>query len=92
MARMENRPKLVLREQRFGELDSAVLAPAASGRPPRFCVVLCHGFGAPGNDLVALGPDLAAMCPELAEDILYLFPQGSLDLARYGMAGPGPGG
>jgi hypothetical protein len=44
-------------------------------------------FGAPGTDLVALGPDLAAMCPEQAEDVLYIFPQAPLDLASMGLEG-----
>ena len=65
MSRMESHSKLELSENRFGELDCTVLATTLpSVRPPRFCVILCHGFGAPGTDLVALGPDLAAMCPE----------------------------
>ena len=76
-----------LSEERFGELDCTVLAPTPSIRPPRFCVILCHGFGAPGTDLVALGPDLAAMCPEQAEDVAVLFPQGPLDLERMGSSG-----
>jgi phospholipase/carboxylesterase len=84
---MEARPKLRLVEERFGDLECAVLSPSPSIHPPRFCVVLCHGFGAPGTDLVALGPDLAAMCPERAEDVLYIFPQAPLDLASMGLEG-----
>jgi len=87
MGRMEPQAKLRLTEDRFGELDCTVLAPSPSVRPPRFCVILCHGFGAPGTDLVALGPDLAAMCPEQAGDVLFVFPQGPLDLGRMGMPG-----
>jgi phospholipase/carboxylesterase len=87
MSRMEARAKLRMSEERFGELDCTVLAPTPSAQPPRFCVILCHGFGAPGTDLVALGPDLAAMCPEQAEDTLFIFPQGPLDLATRGLDG-----
>ncbi len=84
---MEPRAKLRLTEGRFGKLDCTILVSTPSVRPPRFCVILCHGFGAPGTDLVALGPDLAAMCPEQAEDVLFLFPQGPLDLATVGLQG-----
>jgi phospholipase/carboxylesterase len=87
MALMETRAKLHLTEERLGELECTVLAPLASGPPPRFCVILCHGFGAPGTDLVALGPDLAAMCPEHVGNVAYLFPQAPLDLGRMGMPG-----
>ena len=92
MSRMESPAKLRLSEERFGELDCTVLAHTPSIRPPRFCVILCHGFGAPGTDLVALGPDLAAMCPEQAEDVLFVFPQGPLDLETMGLSGREPGG
>jgi phospholipase/carboxylesterase len=87
MSRMASPAKLRLSEQRFGELDCTVLAHTPSIRPPRFCVILCHGFGAPGTDLVALGPDLAAMCPEQAEEVLFVFPQGPLDLETMGLSG-----
>ena len=87
MAQMETRSKLRLIEERFGPLECTVLSPSPSSRLPRYCVVLCHGFGAPGTDLVALGPDLAAMCPEQAEDVLYIFPQAPLDLASMGLDG-----
>jgi phospholipase/carboxylesterase len=84
---METRPKLRMIQERYGELDCTVLAPLSTAGPPRFCTILCHGFGAPGNDLVALGPDLAAMCPEQAGDVLFIFPQGPLDLGNMGMPG-----
>lgn len=87
MAEMETTPKLKLTEERFGELECTVLGPVASARAPRFCVILCHGFGAPGTDLVALGPDLAALCPEHAGDVLFVFPQGPLDLGKMGLQG-----
>jgi phospholipase/carboxylesterase len=87
MAGMEMHTKLERAENRFGELDCTVLAPASRSQSARFCVILCHGFGAPGTDLVALGPDLAAMCPELSADVVYLFPEGPLDLGAYGLQG-----
>ena len=92
MAGMETHSKLELSENRFGELDCTVLGPTSGVRPPRFCVILCHGFGGPGTDLVALGPDLAAMCSEHAADVVFIFPQGPLDLATYGLPGLEPGG
>jgi phospholipase/carboxylesterase len=87
MAYMETHSKLEFSENRFGELDCVVLAPPTGAQPARFCVILCHGFGAPGTDLAALGPDLATMCPEHAADVAYIFPQGPMDLGTYGLPG-----
>jgi len=50
---------------------------------PRACVVLCHGFGAPGDDLVGLYDELLEQQPSLA-GVRFLFPQGPLSLAAFG--------
>ncbi|MBB4287065.1 alpha/beta hydrolase [Roseospira goensis] len=46
-------------------LDGPTLAPAAGG-PPRRLVVLLHGYGADGSDLIALAPHLAPVLPDAA--------------------------
>jgi phospholipase/carboxylesterase len=84
---MSSSPKFRQSTQRYGDLDCTVLAPAETDAIPRFCVILCHGFGAPGTDLVPLGPELAAASLNLAESVLYLFPQAPLDLEPYGFYG-----
>jgi phospholipase/carboxylesterase len=38
----------------------------ASGRPPRELVILLHGLGADGNDLIGLAPVLAQILPDAA--------------------------
>lgn len=40
--------------------------PAANGAPPRKLVVLVHGYGADGNDLIALAPYLQRALPDAA--------------------------
>lgn len=55
----------------------------ASQQPPKAAVILCHGFGAPGDDLVALGPELARRVPALA-DVRFYFPAGPLSLGDSG--------
>ncbi len=45
---------------------------------PALAVVLCHGFGAPGDDLVPLGESLAA-APGLSK-VRFYFPEGPLSL------------
>lgn len=51
----------------------------ATQTPPRAAVILCHGFGAPGNDLVGLGPELARALPQL-RDVRFYFPAAPLTL------------
>lgn len=50
---------------------------------PRGCVVLCHGFGASGHDLVGLAPYLVEKHPALA-DVRFVFPAGLLSLSELG--------
>lgn len=46
-------------------LDGPRRAPA-SGGPPRALVILLHGLGADGNDLIGLAPSLAPILPDAA--------------------------
>lgn len=55
---------------------------AAPGAP-KAAVILCHGFGAPGDDLVGLGPELARHVPALAATRFY-FPAAPLSFADLG--------
>lgn len=50
---------------------------------PRGVVVLCHGFGAPGDDLVGLAPALLAQFPTLA-DVRFVFPAAPISLGQLG--------
>jgi len=47
------------------ELDGPRL-PAASGNAPEQLVILCHGYGADGHDLISLGTALQSLLPEAA--------------------------
>jgi phospholipase/carboxylesterase len=47
--------------------------------PPKGVVVLCHGFGAPGTDLVGLARALASLEPKLAR-VRFHFPAAPLSL------------
>jgi phospholipase/carboxylesterase len=74
------------RAARYGTLDAYVLDTQPGGRPEAL-VVLCHGFGAPGTDLVGLGPELAARTPLAGLPLRFIFPAAPLDLGAYGMWG-----
>lgn len=56
--------------------------PAVSGRPARHLVVLLHGVGANGDDLIDLAPYLASVLPEAD----FLSPHGPypFDMAPFG--------
>ena len=47
-------------------------------------VVICHGFGAPGDDLVPLGSELGRAVPQLAQSARFVFPQAPLSLDSLG--------
>ena len=70
----------------WGGLDGILIAPRAS--EPSVLVTLCHGFGAPGTDLVSLAEELV---PALSDDLAppaFLFPEGPIDLEEmYGYPG-----
>ena len=62
-------------------LDGPTLAPA-SGRPPRYLVILLHGVGADGNDLIGLAPHFAQAVP----DAFFVSPNApfAYDMAPFG--------
>lgn len=66
-----------------GERGLKVRVFQANPQPPKAAVILCHGFGAPGNDLVSLGPALAAQHPAL-RDVRFYFPAAPLSLGEMG--------
>jgi phospholipase/carboxylesterase len=71
----------------LGGLKCQVVDTLAPGVPPSIAVVLCHGFGAPGTDLVGLGPELLQSAPQLAASVRFYFPEAPLSLDDLGMYG-----
>jgi len=56
------------------------LSPATSAAPPKAAVVLLHGYGAPGTDLLSLTGGL-----RVPRETAFFFPEGPLDLSeQYG--------
>lgn len=54
--------------------------------PPKSVVVLCHGFGAPGDDLVTIGLELMRLKPKLQAGTLFVFPEAALTCESIGIA------
>ena len=65
----------------FPTLDGPSLAPASGGRP-RHLVILLHGVGADGNDLIGLAPFFAQAAP----DAFFISPNApfAYDMAPFG--------
>ncbi len=71
----------------LGGLECHVVDALPADVPPRLVVVVCHGFGAPGTDLVPLAPELFAIKPELERGVRMIFPAAPLSLDEQGMYG-----
>ncbi|MCY1031760.1 phospholipase [Corallococcus sp. BB11-1] len=80
---MSLRPRLV--RTKLGELNCHVVDALPEGAKPELVVVLGHGFGAPGTDLVGLTPELMNAAPRLAEAVRFVFPEAPLSLENLGM-------
>jgi len=74
-------------EHQFGELQTIVVDALPANVPPALLVVLCHGFGASGDDLAGLGSQLLQTRPELGIWARFVFPAAPQDLAAHGMPG-----
>src|SRR5262245_14861854 len=71
----------------WGNLATYVVHDLADGQHPSLAVVLCHGYGAPGTDLVGLAQPLLAVGAGTSKKPVFIFPGAPLDLAERGMPG-----
>lgn len=72
-----------VRTTRLGE-NTARVVQGDGDAPPSLLVILCHGYGAPGTDLVPLADELAAAAPSLAAGVRFIFPEAPLSLGGMG--------
>ncbi len=68
---------------RLGPLEARVVQ-ADSGARPQLAVVLCHGYGASGSDLVPLAAEVLAKAPRLGSRVRFVFPAAPVSLAEFG--------
>jgi phospholipase/carboxylesterase len=69
----------------WGRLNSYLVHDLPAGRPPKLGIVLSHGYGAPGTDLVGLAQPLISLAPGIAEQAVLIFPAARLDLSSTGL-------
>ncbi len=74
-------PERAAKRERYGELTCAVYEAHCE---PRLAVVLCHGYGAPGTDLVPLSWEVTARNPRLSDFVHWVFPAAPLHLDQVG--------
>ncbi|PAY18076.1 lysophospholipase [Rhodopirellula sp. SM50] len=72
------------RKQRYGSLDSYVI-DAGQAQTPAALVILCHGYGAPGSDLVGIAGEWAETLGESAERFRFIFPIAPHSLDELGL-------
>jgi phospholipase/carboxylesterase len=73
-------------QRRIRELNCTLVGPEQAGTAELACV-FCHGFGAPGDDLVPLGVEFLQREPALRDRVLFVFPEAPLSLAAQGLPG-----
>lgn len=72
------------RQSRYGSLDSYVI-DMSDGHPPSALVVLCHGYGAPGSDLVGVVSEWVYLLGEAATRFRFICPIAPHSLAEMGL-------
>ncbi|MEQ1826740.1 MAG: lysophospholipase [Pirellula sp.] len=75
----------LLTRPRLANLNTVLISP--SKQPPASLVVLCHGFGASGTDLVGVFEELLPHLPEDSPKSAFLFPEAPIDMSDEGMYG-----
>jgi phospholipase/carboxylesterase len=72
------------RRAHYGSLDSYVIDSGAD-QVPEALVILCHGFGAPGSDLVGIVAEWEAMLGADADRFRFICPIAPQSLSELGM-------
>ncbi len=78
---------ITVEREEFGGLNTLVLQDKQLDTPNPQRILLCHGFGAPGNDLADIGAYLLQHNSHVAATSCFIFPAAPIDLASAGMPG-----
>lgn len=71
----------------FGPLSCQIYDELAPEESPEIIAIVSHGFGAPGDDLVPLGPETLRRSPGLAKKVRFIFPAAPLSMIEMGIPG-----
>ena len=70
--------------EQIGGLTCRTVQQMDADQKPELVVILCHGFGASGTDLVPIGGELMNCQPKLMESAQFIFPEAPLSLEEFG--------
>ncbi len=73
------------RWQELGGLSCQIVDGRSDPTSPGLVVILCHGYGAPGTDLVPISWNMSVHYPELADRVVYVFPSAPYSLEEQGL-------
>ncbi|MEQ8638089.1 alpha/beta hydrolase [Gimesia maris] len=73
--------------RKFGPLNCQIYDNLPADQSPDVIAIISHGFGAPGDDLVPLGPEILRNQPQISERVQFIFPAAPLSLLEMGMPG-----
>ena len=76
---------MTLERRRIGELDCTVVDGPGCTEQIRAVVVLCHGFGAPGEDLVPCAPELYSATETELRHVRFVFPAAPIQMDPSGL-------
>lgn len=71
----------------IGQLTCRSVDMLPAGIRPKVIALLCHGYGAPGTDLVPIGEELLHHAPQLRSHVRFIFPEAILSLDDQGLYG-----
>ncbi len=71
----------------LGPLSCQIYDQLPPDTKPQMIVVVSHGFGASGDDLVPLGPEILRANEALSEKVQFVFPAAPLSLLEMGIPG-----
>ena len=76
---------MAMERRKIGELDCAVVSGPGCKDHVQVVTVLCHGFGAPGEDLVPCAPELFNASDVDLSNVRFVFPAAPMELDAGGM-------
>ncbi|QDU50921.1 alpha/beta hydrolase [Gimesia panareensis] len=78
---------MTLTTRTLGSLSCQIYDQLPDQTKPELIAVVSHGFGAPGDDLVPLGPEILRRSSDLASKVQFVFPAAPLSLLEMGIPG-----
>ena len=69
--------------RQIGGLSARLVDALPEGAAPRLLCVLCHGYGAPEDDLASIGGELIRASRAVASQVRFIFPAAPLSLGGY---------